>query len=250
MRSLLVLLLISVLSACGAREPDRPLQVATASNAAEAVREIATLYEAKRGRPVDVVIGASGTHASQILNGAPYDIFLSADSLLPARLDSLGLGVPGSRFTYALGSLVLWSPERGNLTAEALRSAPGKRLAIANPRLAPYGRAAMEALGAMGLREEWENRIVIGESVGQAFQFAGTRSVDFGLVAESQARAGTGFFWRVPDTLYSPIVQQALQLTDHPDAEPFLVLLRSPEGRDILHEAGYRTVFRYERPGG
>jgi molybdate transport system substrate-binding protein len=181
------------------------------------------------------------------VGGAPYDAFLAADTLRPALLEGRGLGAGDGRFTYATGRLVLWSPRPAVVDpeGEVLRSGRFRHLSLANPKLAPYGRAARQVLEAFGVWDKLSRRIVRGENVGQAFQFVASGNAQLGFVASSQlARAGgdiEGSWWVVPDSLYSPIQQQAILLNDTEAARAFLSLVRSNVGRNIIREFGYGT---------
>ena len=172
-------------------------------------------------------------------------MFLAADEKRPRKLEKEGLTVPGSRFTYAIGKLILWSrdPTTVGEGDGVLRDPSLDHLAVANPRFAPYGRAAMEVLAALGIKESWENRLVHGETVGQTFQFVHHGASEIGFVALSQVvRLGQkplGSFWMVPEHLYAPIVQQAVLLKDTPEGNTFMTFLRSEKSRQIITKWGY-----------
>jgi molybdate transport system substrate-binding protein len=241
--ALLIGLLAGVPAATLAAETVR---IAVASNFATLARQLATDFEADHPYRVVLSVGATGKHYAQIVNGAPFDVFLAADSARPERLEREGRSVPGSRFVYAVGELVAWAPRLPGLEfPAALLDDSADRIAIANPRLAPYGRAAQEVLQALGAWDALRPKIVRGENVGQALQFVHSGNADVGLVAHAQLRAldgsATGSHWVVPRHLYSPIEQQAVLLRDHAAPRAFLAYLRSDEARALIRAGGYRT---------
>ncbi len=219
--------------------------VAVAANFAWPMGELEALFEADGIHELTVVHGSTGQLFAQIINGAPYDLFLAADGERPHQLAERGLG--GIPFTYAHGRLALWTRHEefsGNLTIDALASASFRRLAIANPRLAPYGVAARETLEAMGLWESMQPRIVLGENIGQAFAMVETRNAELGLVALSAALAypSAAAYVPVPVQFHGPIRQDAILLTQgggNPAAQAFMTFLRSSEARDIVSRSGY-----------
>lgn len=220
------------------------IHVAVASNFTAAMQTIAARFEAQSGERVVLAFGSTGRHYAQIVNGAPFDAFFAADARRPALLEQAGLAVPGSRFTYARGRLVLWSPRAGYVDAQGEVLDNGFRhLAIANPRLAPYGRAAEEVLRALGLWSRVYDRLVRGENVAQAFQFVASGNAELGFVAAAQLKqpgAGVGGSrWEVPESLYSPITQQAVLLADKAAARALLAYVRGPEGRRLVEQYGY-----------
>ena len=220
-------------------------RVAVASNFIAAARAIARAFEAAGGRPVQLVAGSTGRLYAQIVNGAPFDAFLAADTARPMRLEQQGMALPGSRFTYAVGTLVLWSPDPGLIDAEGavLKRAGFRHLAMANPKLAPYGRAARQVLRKTGLWPALKTRIVRGENIGQTYQLIRSGNAELGFIALSQLRGGTrppgGSAWVVPSALHDPIAQQAVLLNDNAPARAFLAFLRGAEARDILQRFGY-----------
>jgi molybdate transport system substrate-binding protein len=221
------------------------VSVAVASNFADPVRLIAQQFEAKTRHRVVLSFGSTGKHYAQITNGAPFDVFLAADDERPKRLEQDSLAVAGSRFTYAVGRLVLWSQKVNYIDSTGSRLAAGdfRHLAIANPRLAPYGRAAVESLEALGLWKQLRELIVRGENINQTFQFVKSGNAELGFVACSQVihpdRSPGGSFWIVPQELYAPIEQQAVLLKDNPSARGFLEYLRSEPAREIIRTYGY-----------
>jgi molybdate transport system substrate-binding protein len=223
--------------------------VAVAANFADALDGIAVPFEAETGHHLQVTIGSTGKLYAQIVAGAPFDVLLAADQERPARLEADGLTVPGSRFTYAMGALALWSADAhriGTDGAAVLRAGSFRRLAIANPALAPYGAAAREALLELGLWEALAGRIVMGENIGQTHAMVATGNAELGLVALSQlaTRAVTGSHWVVPHNLYRPIRQDAVLLSraaDNAAARALLEFLRRPSVRETIRKLGYAT---------
>ena len=219
------------------------VRVAVAANALAAVTEIAAAFEAETGHLVQLSAGATGQLYAQIVHGAPFDVFLAADQDRPARAEAEGLAVPASRFTYAIGRLVLVAAEPQTAVDEGTLAAPFGRLAIANPRTAPYGVAAVEALTALGVYEAAQPRLVFGNNVAQAYQFVASGNADLGLVAGSLViEHHDGPVWPVPDHLHAPIAQDAVLLTtaaENAAAGEFLAFLRGPEAEAILNQFGY-----------
>jgi molybdate transport system substrate-binding protein len=241
MRAALICLLLLMSLPLRAEE----LRVAVAANFASALRDIAAEFERASGHSVKLAIGSTGKHYAQIRHGAPFDAFFAADAARPAKLESEGKIIAGSRFTYALGRLALWSPRGGLADADGAVLSRGEfeHLAIANPRLAPYGFAARELLEQRGLWDSIQPKLVRGENIGQAYRFVRSGAAELGLVAFSQLRqpdapAG-GSYWLVPAELHSPIEQQAVQLTDKLAAAELLEFVRSETARDILSRYGY-----------
>ncbi len=230
------------------------LRIAVAANFAAPLNELATLYRNAHGDTLLVSSGSSGQLYAQIRQGAPFDAFLSADVDKPSRLESEGLAVAGSRFVYAIGSLVLWSPKAGFVDANGrvLSSDAYRHLAIANPQTAPYGTAAQQVLRRLALWDSLNDahRIVFGENITQTWQFAATGNAELGFVALSQVQQvdGTisGSHWRVPQPMYDPIEQAAVLIAASPRraaAQAFLAWLRSdPAALAVIRAAGYRTA--------
>jgi molybdate transport system substrate-binding protein len=222
------------------------LQLAVASNFAGAIDVLADRFEARTGHRVVVSLGSTGKQYAQIVNGAPFDLFLAADVERPKRLEDSGRAIQGTRMTYAIGELVIWAPGRDGLELPSALQGPAiGRIAIANPRLAPYGRAAREALVALDLWDGVRPRLVRGENIAQAFQFVYSGNAGAGLVAGSQlvahAPAVPGSRWNVPPGLHRPIEQQGVLLRDTPAGRSFLDFLRSDEGRAVIRKAGYHV---------
>ena len=224
------------------------IMVAVAANFAAPMKAIAADFEKESGHKVVLSFGSSGKFYSQITNGAPFQLFLSADEEKPARLEKDGLVVAGSRFTYAVGTLVLWSSKADFVDAkgEVLRTGSYNKLAIASPRLAPYGSAAIEVLTRLGLLATVEPKFVQGENIAQTHQFVATGSADLGFVALAQVMQGgkisSGSAWVVPSTLHSPIRQDAVLLTaakGNVAAEALAAYLKSDKAKAIIRSYGY-----------
>jgi molybdate transport system substrate-binding protein len=222
-------------------------QFAVASNFVGVARTLAERFEQSTGSRVVVAAGSTGKHYAQIVNGAPFDGFLAADGERPRRLERAGLAVGGSRFTYAKGRLVLWSPREGLVSGgESVLAGGGFRhLAMADPTLAPYGAAAKEVMESLGVWAAVEGKVVRGANVGQAFAFVHSGSADLGFVAASQVVQGgarvSGSAWFVPESMHRPIDQQAVLLTENPTARAFMEYLRSGEARELIRGYGLST---------
>lgn len=222
--------------------------IAVAANFAEPMRAVAEVLRTSTGHTLEVSVGATGRLYAQIRNGAPFDAMLAADQKAPEQLASDGLAVAGSRFTYATGKLVLWSanPAMVDAQGQVLRGDGWRKLAIANPRTAPYGAAAAEALHKLGLTAALAPRRVQGESIGQAHNFVFTGNAEIGFVALSQVLEGGrlkgGSMWVVPQHLYTPIRQDAVLLKrgEHNEAAKALMqLLRSDNIQALIRSYGY-----------
>jgi molybdate transport system substrate-binding protein len=240
-----LLLALAMLPAIGAAAE---VQVAVAANMAGPMQKIAADFARATGHQALLAPGSTGRFYAQIRNGAPFQLLLAADAETPARLEREGFAVPGSRFTYATGRLVLWSARPGAVDAngEVLRQAPRGKLAIADPRLAPYGAAALQVLARLGVLAAWQPQLVQGESIGQAFQFASTGNAALGLVALAQVmvdgRIARGSGWIVPAKLHDPLRQDAVLLKtgqDNPAAIALAAYLRSEAARATLRGYGY-----------
>lgn len=237
-----------VLAIAAAAVQAAQVQVAVAANMAAPMRKIAAGFARASGHEAVVVIGSTGQLYAQIRAGAPFDVLLAADDETPARLEQDGLAVRDSRFTYATGQLVLWSadPAAVDPQGEVLRRPPEGRLAVANPKLAPYGFAAMETLTQLGVLPAWTPHLVQGESIGQAYQFAATRNARYAFVALSQVmadgRIATGSAWIVPASLHGALRQDAVLLKKgqgNPAAVALMAYLRSDAARAVLRGYGY-----------
>jgi molybdate transport system substrate-binding protein len=221
------------------------LNVAVASNFVAAMQRIEEAFERNSKHEVRLIRGSSGKHYAQIRNGAPFDIFLSADQLRPRRLVEEGIAKESDLTTYAQGQLALWSRQNDvQLGREYLSNTSNYGvIAIANPRLAPYGQAATEVFSHLGLESQLSQRLVMGENIAQAFQFAFSGNADIGLVAYSQAISpnlrGMGSVWLVPSELHLPIKQDMVILSDSSAALEFATFMKSDTVRDILLTSGY-----------
>ena len=221
------------------------VRVAVAGNFAIPQAELAELFETTTGIVIETSLGATGQLYAQILNGAPFDIFLAADTRRPELLSEKGIAVQGTRFTYAIGRLVLYAPTWDSVRAADLElsSRPIQHLAIANPQTAPYGAATIEVLKGWGLEDDYETRIVRGENVPQAFQFVESGASEAGFVALSQVYDRDAHnFWIVPDSMHTTIRQDAVLLQhgqSNPHARDYLEFLRSEEGRRVISRFGY-----------
>lgn len=219
-------------------------RVAVATNFAPAAEALAQNYATGTGHKVAIIGGATGKLYAQIVAGAPFDTFLSADDTTPKRLADEGLALPESRFAYATGRLVLWSADGATDLSDPVMALENVRhVAIANPDLAPYGMAAVQTITALGLRDALDGRLVMGENVGQAHAMTATGAAELGFVAAS-ALIGTpgGVAWPVPESLHAPLVQEAILLQngrDNPAAKGFLAFLGSTEAKAVIAAFGY-----------
>ncbi|MDR5740900.1 MULTISPECIES: molybdate ABC transporter substrate-binding protein [unclassified Caballeronia] len=225
------------------------VQVAVAANFTAPVKAIAAGFEKDTGNKVVASYGATGQFYAQINNGAPFEVFLAADDTTPARLESEGMTVPGSRFTYATGTLALWSAKDGYVDAhgDVLRKNAFAHLAIANPKAAPYGLAATQALDKLGLTQAVSSKIVEGQNISQAQQFVATGNAELGFVALSQiyknGKITSGSAWIVPASLHEPIRQDAVILQkgkDNAVAKQFADYLKGPKAAAIIKSYGYQ----------
>lgn len=222
-------------------------KVAVAANFTEAAREIAARFKARTGHEAALSFGSSGQFYAQIANGAPYAVFLSADAERPRQAEAEGLAVPGSRFTYATGRLVLFSRAPGLVDGKGAVLTRGgfDKLAIADPKAAPYGQAAIETLTKLKRYDALKPKIVTGASITQAFQYVQTGAAELGFVALSQVNTEKGGSrWLVPSTDHSPIEQQAVLLKTGQSsaaAKAFVAFLRSDEAKTIIRRYGYEV---------
>ncbi len=241
------ILIILLLTHSGAGERAR---CAVAANFTAVAKELGPLFEKSTGHRLTVSYGSTGQLYSQIVNGAPFDAFLAADAARPKKLESNRHAVPGTRFTYARGTLVLWSPDTGGVdtAGSILRADNWRYCALANPTTAPYGAAAQQVLTALGLLGPLQPRLVQGTNIAQTWQQVASGNAEIGFVAYSQIvllpPEKKGSFWMVDDTLYTPIVQQAV-LLNRPEgqeaARAFLRFLRGPQARAVIKRYGYGT---------
>jgi len=222
--------------------------VAVASNFTKPMTEIAAAFEKATGHSADLSFGSSGKFVSQLENGGPYEVFLSADDKNPIKLEQTGLAVENSRFTYALGKFVLWSATPGLVDDQGQILSKGgfKHLALADPKLAPYGAAAVEVLKNLNLFDKLQPLFVLGENIAQTHQFISTGNAELGFIALSQVidngRIATGSGWIIPADRYKPIRQDAILLkngAENPAAPALLKFLKSPEALVIIKKYGY-----------
>ena len=224
------------------------LHIAVASNFAAPLKVIAAEFERTTGHSVMTSSASTGKLYSQITNAAPFDVLLAADDETPARLQTVGMAVANSRFTYAVGRLALWSADAGLVDAkgEVLKSGKFTRLALASPKAAPYGVAAIETLSKLNLMNALEPKFVTGESIGQAYSFVASGNVPLGFVASSQVmqsgKLKSGSMWLVPSELHSPLKQDAvllLRARDNPAALAFMAFLKTDASRATIRSFGY-----------
>lgn len=229
-----VLLLFSPLTLAAA-----PVQVAVAANFANPLRELIVLYSQSHPQSqIRITVASTGKLAAQIRQGAPYDLFLAADARRPRELEQEKLIVAGTRKTYALGRLALWSAQAGlDLGPKLLESGKLSPLALANPRAAPYGAAAVAVLDGLSIPDSV--KLVRGENVAQSFQFAKSGAVRASFVAFSQIRGSGGSLWLPQARRYPPIVQQSVLLTSHSAAKDFYQFLFSADARGVIQNDGY-----------
>ncbi|MFM6991206.1 MAG: molybdate ABC transporter substrate-binding protein [Rhodoferax sp.] len=225
-----------------------PVHVAVAANFSAPMQQLAQVFAQETGHQAVLSVGSTGHFYAQITQGAPFQVLLAADAATPLKLEQEGLGVAGSRFTYATGRLVLWSkqPSRVDAKGEVLRNGSFARLAVANPLLAPYGAAAVQTLTAMGLLPQLQPKLVQGENIAQTYQFVASESAPLGFVALSQVgRDGqltSGSGWIVPASLHQPIQQDAILLRpgrDQPAALALMRFLRSERAQALIRAQGY-----------
>lgn len=224
------------------------VQVAVASNFAAPMQKIVAAFEKDSGHKTALSLGATGKFYAQVRNGAPFAVLLAADDETPARMQKEGLAVTGSAFTYAIGQLVLWSADSSVVDAQgAVLNAPlNGKLALADPKLAPYGAAALQVLQQRGLADKLRPHFVLGENIAQTFQFVKTGNASMGFVALSQVmqdgKVTSGSAWVVPAALHEPIRQDAVLLrqgADNPAAKALLQYLRTDAARAVIRAYGY-----------
>ena len=241
-----VLALVAMTAAIPALADD--VNVAVAANFTAPMKQIAADFEKDTGHKAILSFGSTGKFYTQIREGAPFQVFFAADDETPARIEKEGGAVAGTRMTYAIGKLVLWSKQSGVVDdkGEVLKSGKAERIAIADPKLAPYGAAAVETMTKMGVYEQLKGKIVQGESIGQAYQFAASGNAPMGFVALSQVYADgklkEGSAWIVPADLYSPIRQDVLVLEkgkDNPAAKALVEYIKGDKARAVIKSFGY-----------
>ncbi|HVZ00626.1 MAG TPA: molybdate ABC transporter substrate-binding protein [Dongiaceae bacterium] len=222
------------------------VNVAVAANFTDAAKEIGQAFKAKTGNDAVFSFGASGALYTQISQGAPFQVFLSADASRPKKAVDEGYGVSGTNFTYAIGKLVLWSKKPGLVTGEdTLKSGSFNKVSICDPKAAPYGQAAVETMQSLKLYDTLQPKLVQGANITQAFQFVDTGNAEIGFVALSQVVGKSeGSQWMVPQDLYKPIKQDAVLLSKGADsaaAKAFIEFLKGPEAVAIIKKYGYEV---------
>ncbi|AKK00895.1 molybdate ABC transporter substrate-binding protein [Pseudomonas sp. MS646] len=241
-------LLLSTFLAVGTVQADE-VQVAVAANFTAPIQAMAADFEKDTGHKLVAAYGATGQFYTQIKNGAPFEVFLAADDTTPAKLESEGDTVKGSRFTYAIGTLALWSAKDGYVDAkgQVLKDNAFQHLSIANPKAAPYGLAATQVLDKLGLTAQVKGKIVEGQNITQAYQFVSTGNAELGFVALSQiykdGKVTGGSAWIVPAELHDPIKQDAVILSkgrDNPAAAALVDYLKGPKAAAIIQAYGYQ----------
>jgi molybdate transport system substrate-binding protein len=246
--SALALLLLQAHIATAAQP--REIRIAAAADLKFAMGDLAAQYEKQTGSKLAVTYGSSGNFFSQIQNGAPFDLFFSADIDYPRKLEAAGLAEPDTIYKYAVGRIVIWAPADSPLDVTALEwkallDPSVQKIAIANPRHAPYGKAAIAALRKAGIYDQVTAKLVYGENISQAAQFAQSGNAQAGIVAESLAVSPamkTGKRWEIPADMYPPIEQAVVMLKnakDKPAAIAVLDFVRSPAGRATLAKYGF-----------
>jgi len=239
-------LFVTLLAAAGVHAGE--VQVAVAANFTAPMQQIAAEFQKDTGHVAKLAFGATGKFYAQIVNGAPFEIFLAADDSTPAKLEREGHIVAGSRFTYSVGALVLWSsrPDFVDGKGEVLKAGNFRKVSIANPKTAPYGSAALETLSKMKLLEAVQPKFVQGENIAQTLQFVSTGNAELGFVALSQVfkdgRITSGSAWIVPGDMHEPILQDAVVLKRgqaNPAASALHAYLRGDKARAIIQRFGY-----------
>ena len=241
-------LALSLLAALATSAHADEVAVAVAANFTAPMQKIAAQFEKDTGHKAVLSFGATGKFYAQINNGAPFGILLAADDTTPEKIAKEGKGVDASRYTYAIGQLVLWSKQAGYVDDKGtvLKTGDYQHIAVANPKLAPYGQAAMETLDKLGLAAQVSPKIVQGENIGQTYQFAASGNAQLGFVALSQVMEGgkirEGSAWVVPEAMHEPIRQDAILLNtakDNVAAKALLIYLKSDTARAIIKSYGY-----------
>lgn len=231
-----ILLIIALLSSNLSAEE---MYVAVASNFTATSKAIAKEFEKETGHQVKLSFGSTGKLYTQIMNGAPFQVFLAADAKHPEKLAQNGEGIKETLFTYATGKLVLWSLQEN--PHQLFNENKFKKLAIANPETAPYGTAAVETLKSMNRWEELQNKMVKGDNISQTQQFIATGNAEIGFISLAQAMQ-TGYFWEIPQHFYTPLHQQAILLkkgSENAPSRAFLNFLKTPLAIKIITQAGY-----------
>lgn len=224
------------------------IHIAVAANFASPMKNLAADFEKETGHKLVLTMGSTGRFYAQIRNGSPFDVLLAADDETPQKLEQEGIGVAGSRFTYAIGKLVLWSPKPGFVDGkgEVLKKGGFSHLAVANPRLAPYGRAAIDTMKSLAVQDALQPKLVFGENIAQTYQFAASGSAELGFVAMSQVmeegKLKSGSAWVVPANMHAPIRQDAVLLEKgkgKAGAQAWMRYLRSEKVKEVVRRFGY-----------
>lgn len=242
------LILASIFSGASILAVADEVHVAVAANFTAPIKQIAADFEKDTGHKAVVSTGATGAFYAQIKNGAPFEVFLSADDETPAKLETEGMAVAGSRFTYAIGKLVLWSakPSFVDEKGEILKKGNFAKISLANPKTAPYGAAGVDTMKKLGVFDGLQGKIVQGENISQAYQFTATGNAELGFVALSQVwkdgKLTSGSGWLVPADFYSPIRQDAVILANGKGkaaAEALVKYLKSDKAKAVIKSYGY-----------
>jgi molybdate transport system substrate-binding protein len=247
----LTFLVLTLLPFVGALAQGQEVRVAAASDLKFAMEDLAAQFEKQTGTAVRAAYGSSGNFYSQLESGAPFDLFFSADAGYPKRLEDAGLAEPGTLYTYAVGRIVIWMPKDAGTDLarrgwDALLDVNTRKISIANPEHAPYGRAAVTALRNAGIYDRVKTKLVFGEDISQAAQFVQSGNAQAGIVAMSIALSPAmkgGRIWEIPLSLYPPIEQAVIMLknaNNKSGAKLFLDFVKSPGGREILLRDGFR----------
>lgn len=246
----LLITLVVFMPANGLTATSQELTIAAASDLNFAFKELVGEYEKQTENHVKLSLGSSGNFFSQIQNGAPFDLYFSADIGYPKKLEDAGLTVPGSLYRYAIGRIVLWTGNGSHIDVakgfESLREPTIKKIAIANPKHAPYGRAAVAAMEHFKVYDQVKDKLVLGENISQAAQFIESGACDIGIIALSLALAPTmkarGTFWEVPGEAHPPLEQGAVILKSsihQGSAKRFLEFMKGPQGQEIMKRYGF-----------
>jgi molybdate transport system substrate-binding protein len=246
-----VLALTVIMAVCGALQGHaEEIAIAAASDLNFAIKELVTEYENQSGHRVKLSLGSSGNFYSQLQNGAPFDLYFSADIGYPKKLEEAGLTVPGSLYRYAVGRVVIWAPKNSRLDVskglDILRESRIQKIAIANPKHAPYGRAAVAAMEHGQIYHDVKDRLVLGENISQAAQFIESGACDVGIIALSLALApamkASGSYWMIPADAHPPLEQGAviLKRSTHQDvARQFIAFMKGDRGQEIMTRYGF-----------
>ncbi|MGB5735254.1 MAG: molybdate ABC transporter substrate-binding protein [Thiohalocapsa sp.] len=251
MQSIRTLSLALILASTTGVASAEQAQIAIAANFTAPMKQIIAAFEQQTGHRIRASYGSTGKLYAQIKNGAPFAALLAADQVRPKRLEDEGSTVPGSRFTYAIGTLVLWSadPDFVDDQGKVLETGAFNKLSIANPKLAPYGEASIETLEALSVKQAVEPKLVMGENIAQAYQFVDTGNAKVGFIALSQVmqdgEISKGSGWIVPGDLHTPIRQDAVILEkgkDNAAVTDLFAYLKGDQARAVIHTYGYETT--------